>query len=374
MSFFDDDPPTRAVKPARPRRPAGGGAAVAGAPDPETARRRQLIGGAVLLLLLILLVVGINGCLDNRRETALKDYNREVAQLAERSQSVSSRLFQTLSGGASGEDLQVDVNQLRATAEESAEQARGLEVPEEMRPAQRNLELALNLRSDALAKIADALPSTASQEPQTAEQAVRRVAGEMRALLASDVVYEKRVRPLIGETLDGQGIGGQTIEPSRFLPTVAWLDPATVAERLGADAAAPGSTNARSGQPAPGLHGHGLQSVKVGDLTLQPGTDQVNRIPAASGLAFTVAFQNQGDNDEQDVTVTVTVTPRTGRAIVRRKRVALTRAKQEATATVPLDTPAPVGAPATISVTVEKVPGEENTDNNTQKYTALFTR
>jgi hypothetical protein len=375
VSFFDDDQPTRAARPARPRRAGGGGggARAAGAPDPDTARRRQLVGGAVLVVGLVLLVFLVNGCLDARRENALKTYNREVAGLADGSGRVSAQLFEALNGGASGEDLQVAVNQLRQTAEDEVGRAQDLDVPGGMEPAQRNLELVLNLRAGALAAMADVLPSTASQEPQTAEDAVRRVAGEMRTLLASDVVYAKRVQPLIAQTLEDDGVGGQTIEPSRFLPTVAWLDPDTVAGRLGADAAAPGSSNAQAGQPAPGLHGHGLQSVTVGDLTLQPG-GQINRIPAGADLAFDVTFQNQGENDEQDVTVTVSVQPRTGKAIVRRKRVQLTRAGEEASTSVGLGSAPPVGAPATVKVAVEKVPGEENTDNNTQSYVALFTR
>ena len=65
-------------------------------------------------------------------------------------------------------------------------------------------------------------------------------------------------------------------------------------------------------QVAPGRHGHGLVSVSVGDTTLQP-PPTTNRIPASSGLAFTVRFTNQGDNEETDVRVRVRVRPQTGR-------------------------------------------------------------
>lgn len=374
MSFFDEgDPPTRqSPRPARPRRPAPAraGARPGGAPDPQTARQRQLVAGAIGVVVLILLVFGVRGCLNTRTENALKDYNREVTAIVESSGQVSQQLFEALNGGASGEDLQVTVNQVRLVAEEDVKRAENLDVPGDMRAAQRNLELALNLREGAIAEIAALIPDANSNTPATADRAVRRIAGEMQALLASDVVYSQRVQPLIAEALADKDIGGQNIPSSRFLQSIAWLEPDTVADRLGAEAA--DTTTTRNRQPTPGLHGHGLTSVAVGNLTLQPG-EVNNRIPAGSNITFTVTFQNQGENEEQNVPVTVTIEG-SGKPITRRKRVPITRAGQSATASIPLSATPPVGEPVTIEVVVGKVPGEQKTDNNRQSYTALFTR
>ena len=374
MSFFDEgDPPTRqSPRPARPRRPAPAraGAGAGGAPDPATARQRQVVAAAIGVVVLILMVFGVRGCLETRTENALKDYNREVTAIVESSGQVSQQLFEALNGGASGEDLQVTVNQVRLVAEEDIDRAEGLDVPGEMKAAQRNLELVLNLREGAIAEIASLIPDANSNTPATADRAVRRVAGEMQALLASDVVYLKRVQPLIAEALSDEDIGGQNIPSSRFLQSIAWLEPDTVADRLGAEAADTSSGSSRT--PAPGTHGHGLTSVAVGELTLQPG-EVNNRIPAASNIAFTITFQNQGENQEQDVPVTITVEG-SGKPITRRKRVPLTRAGENATATIALATAPPIGEPVTIEVVVGKVPGEQKTDNNRQSYTALFTR
>ena len=93
------------------------------------------------------------------------------------------------------------------------------------------------------------------------------------------------------------------IQDSKFLPDLSWLQPSTVAERL--DAPAGSSTSGGDDENvAPGLHGHGLVSVAVGDTTLQPG-ETANRIPAGSDIAFTVTFANQGENEERNVNVQV---------------------------------------------------------------------
>jgi hypothetical protein len=187
----------------------------------------------------------------------------------------------------------------------------------------------------------------------------------MQAFLASDVVYKLRVAPLIKQTLDQKGITGQRIADSQFMTDISWLSPTTVADRLGTGAGAQSQT------PAPGLHGHGLTSVAVGDNTLQP-SPVVNRVPATSNVTFRVSFQNQGDNDERNVRVTVTVRG-AGKTITARKTVAQTKAGSPAQVDIPLGQAPPVGT-ATVEVVVAAVRGEQKTDNNRQRYTVIFTR
>ena len=100
----------------------------------------------------------------------------------------------------------------------------------------------------------------------------------MQAFVAADVVYTRRTAALIKQVLDDHDIGGQTIQASSFLPNLGWLDAPTVARRIHADAGR-GAGSAASTQPAaPGLHGHALLGVSVGDVTLQTGTNAANRI------------------------------------------------------------------------------------------------
>jgi hypothetical protein len=372
VSFFDEgDEPTR-VESRTPRPRRRGGAPreprpVRG-PDRRTLLVRQGIAVGVGLLLIILIVLGVKGCTDSAKENALKDYNRDVtAVVTDSDRDVGRAFFQLLNGGAQqASDLQVQVNELRLAADEDLNRAKAFDVPDEMVPAQRNLELTLSLRAEGLRKIAEALP-TALGRGQPAERAIESIAGEMQAFLASDVVYDTRVAPLIKQTLDEEGISGQRIADSQFMTDISWLSPETVANRLGAE------SGQQSTEVAPGTHGHGLSGVSVGDVTLQP-SPAVNRVPVSGGgVTFTVSFENQGENDERSVRVTVTL--RGGsRPITARRTVSQTTAGSPAEVEIPLGATPPIGQAVTAEVVVAAVRGEEKTDNNRQRYTIIFTR
>jgi len=328
------------------------------------------------VLVLFLLVFGVKGCLDSRQERALKDYNREVTAIVSSSnEQVSEPFFQLMSGGsASANELEQGINEYRVVADQDAKRARGLDVPDQMVDAQRNLELVLNLRAEALRKIADriaAAKADGADNRQSAETAVRQIAGQMSALLASDVVYSQRVAPLIKQALDAEDIRGQSIATSTFLPTVAWLDVDQVAGRLGAQRA--GGGRGASSAPAAGTHGHGLESTAVGTVTLQPG-GAVNRVQAGSTVSFTVKFANQGENDETDVRVVVRIKAPSAKTITQPKTVNQTKAKTSSTVTIPLTSTPSIGTPVTVEVEVRGVPGEKVLDNNKATYTVLFQR
>ena len=372
LSFFDEgDEPTRVrTRPARPRRPATGRRGPA-PPDRQTARTRQAVALGGLIVLIILIVLGINGCLSSRAKNALKDYNRNVTAVINDSDgSVGKPFFQLMSQGQrNSQDLQVQVNQLRLSAEEDVKRAKSFDVPGDMSAAQRNLELVLNLRQEGLRKIADLIPSALGRG-QTAENANKGIAAEMQTFLASDVVYTERVAPLIKDALDKNGIKGQEIAGSQFMRGgVAWLNPSYVGDRITGTA-----TGTTTGQPTPGLHGHGLLSTAVGATALQPeSTGAVNRVPASANLAFTIKFANQGDSDERQVKVSIRLTG-AGKNISQTKTIAQTKTKQTSTVNIPLGQTPPVGTGTTVTVAVAKVPGEENLTNNRSQYSVIFTR
>jgi hypothetical protein len=383
MSFFDEgEQPTRVSRPARPRRtsgPTGGarsmsggrGGGGSGASDPEV-RRRQLIAAGIGLLVLLVLIFGIRACASNAKDRALKDYNRDVTAIATSSNDqVAKPFFDLLDGGGEANELQVQVNQLRLEAEDEAGRAKALDPPDALRRAHGALLLALHLRAGALNKIADELPGAQSRgrgASAAAADSVRKIAGQMQALLASDVVYSQRVVPYIGQALSDAGVGGQRITPSRFLgDRLQWLDPDTVAQALDAPAGGSGDTNGGAAKPGP--HGHGLTSVRVGQAALQP-SPQNNRIPAGAGLAFTVQFANQGNSDESQVKVNL----RIGNAKPISKTLDVTKAGSPAEVSIPVANTPPIGTPVSVAVEIAKVRGEMKTDNNRQRYTVTFTR
>ena len=387
MSFFDDDEPIRAsrTRPARPRTPPGAGGSGGGGrpsgpggpgggsrrPDPATAHQRQLVLGGGALLVFILLVVLVSSCQSSRKERALKDYNRAVTELAADSDMVGKDFFTALDAASAGNDVEVRVNQLRLTADELAKRAQGLEPRDELVRAQGSLELVLNLRAQGLRKIADKLPGAlvdGRDNAQSVETALSQIAGQMQQFLASDVIYSQRTAPYIADALREAEIEPR-VKLSVFLPSLGWLDPNAIADRLGSQRAKGG--RGADPNPAPGLHGHSLTSVTVGGRTLQPG-EVPNRVPARPAPAFTVKFANGGDSDEREVVVTTSVSSGSGKPTSRKKTIAQTKSKSDASVTIPLGASPPAGA-ATLTITVSNVPGEEETANNKQTFTILFT-
>lgn len=332
---------------------------------------RRIAAAAIGLLVILLLVFGIKGCLNSRQEQALKDYNREVSTIVRDADANADAFYDALSsGGQASTDVQSEINQLRFRAQALTKQAEGIDVPDEMRPAHRNVLLALSLLQEAMGKVAEKLPAALSTDSATAVPAVRGIAGEIQAFDAANVVYNRRGAALIKQVLDDNEIGGQTIQNSSFVQNYGWLQPSTVARRINSQAGR-GAGDAGTSEPAPGLHGHGLLGVSVGDLTLQPG--QANRIPASSNVTFTVKVANQGDNPETDVRVRVRIRG-AGDPISVQKVIDQTMAKTETTVSIPLGQSPPIGEAVTLTVEVLPVNGEKNTSNNNASYPALFVR
>jgi hypothetical protein len=369
LSFFDeDDEPRRTPRPRRAR-PAGGGVATADSQTLLIRRGVALVGGILVLLLLLFFV---NSCRDRQRENALKDYNRQLSTIAtDSARQVGAPFFQLLEEGGGGQpqELQTDISSFRVTAEQQYEQAKRLDVPSEMRGAQQAALMALEWRRDGLDRIAQQIRLALGDESEQADDAIKDIAGQMAAFMASDVAWDTRVVPFITNALEQEEIGGQEISRSPFLASTEWVQPQKVAEVLDQQL----TSGDGGGEPTgPGLHGSGLDSTSYGETQLTPGT--TNRLTYEPGTGFTVNFTNQGENDEFDVKVTLRITREGGGAITTSETIPKVAAGEAATAELPLDDQPPLGTAVTIRVQVARVPGEQKMDNNTAEYPALFER
>jgi hypothetical protein len=342
--------------------------------DPQQLLVRRLVAAGVGLVVIIVLVLGIKGCLNSRQEQALKDYNRDVARLVQESDANTDDFFSALTaGGTSPTDVQAQISQLRLHAKAQTSQAKGLSTPDDMKASQRNLLLTLGLIEESMGKVAQKMLPALSTDATTAEPAVLAITGEMQSFVAADVLYTRRVAALIKQVLDDHGIGGQTVQASSFLPNLGWLDPATVARRIHADAGRGAGATASTQPATPGLHGHGLLGVSVGAVTLATGTNAANRIAAGSNVTFNVKIANQGENPEQNVAVKVTIRGG-GKTITAQNLVDQTTAGATVDVPVALGQAPPIGVGVKITVEVRKVNGETNTSNNKAEYPAIFTR
>ena len=369
LSFFDeDDEPRRTSRPRRAS-PAGGGVATADSQTLLIRRAIALVAGVIVLLALFFLV---KSCRDSQRENALKDYNRQLSTIAtDSARQVSAPFFQLLSegGGSLPQDLQTQISGYRVQADQQYEQARRLDVPNEMSGAQESALMALEWRRDGLDRIAQQIRPALGDESEQADEAIKDIAGQMAVFMASDVAWKTRVIPFITNALEEQEIGGQEISNSPFLPSEEWLHAQKIAEVLDQQLTSGGD----GGEPTgPGLHGSGLESTNYGDVTLQPGV--TNRLTYEPGTGFVVSFTNQGENDEFDVKVTLRIAREGGDPVTTSTTVPKVAAGETATAELPLDDQPPLDTAVTIRVNVAAVPGEEKTDNNRSEYPALFSR
>jgi hypothetical protein len=329
--------------------------------------RRSLAAGAGLLVL-ILLVFGVRGCLDSRKDAAINDWVRDVDALMKESNGESDALFEQLDGGGGGTDVEVEnaLNSFRIQSAQLVDRASGLDHPGDLDSAQSQLVETLTFRAEGIAQIADALPSALTDGDQ-AEGAAKKIADAMQLFLTSDQIYVKRVLPDINEVLKDAGLS-QSLAESTFLPDLAWLDPAEVADRLGGIASGGGASD---GEAAPGLHGNGLGAVTLGGQTLTPGGS--TSVTASSDLSFDVQVLNQGENTETDVKVTATVGSG-GDEITAEGVIDTIAAGESQTVSIPLKGTPPTGQAVPIKIEVELVPGEdESVGNNVADFSAIFT-
>jgi hypothetical protein len=365
VSFFDDaDEPRTEPTAQRRRRAAGGGRRPPS--EEQTIRARRAVALVVVLILVILIVIGVHSCQISSRNSALRDYNNNVSTLITESDQTGQQLFDGLSNTSGSGGAVALQSKIAAAANRAAtllNQAKNLSVPDEVKGAQQNLVLALQMRSDGISHIANLIQPALSNS--TSKDAISNIAHEMALFYASDVLYKDYTLPLIAGALKSAGISvsgpnAQSFNGGQFLPDVQWLMPSFVANRLHVSIATPG------GKPTPGLHGHSLDSVSVNATTLQTGS--TNTIPASPPPTFTLHFTNGGTNTENNVVCRVTVN-NTG--ISGKTTAPQTTPGEHATCQVTLSASPPAGN-YTVTAMIGKVPGEKNVANNTMTFPVTF--
>jgi hypothetical protein len=372
LSFFDDadepQPATRAMPRTAPRGRRTSGPGRRPPSDQQSIQVRRAIAVVALLIVVLLVALGVHSCQVSARNSSLKDYSNNVSSLIQESNQTGSQLFQQLSSGGGSSNtttLQNNINQLRVNADAQLGRAKGLDVPDEVKPAQTDLLIVLQMRRDGFATIAQQIQPALGTS--TNKDAISSIAAQTATFYASDVLYKRYTAPAIASALHAAGIAvgapnGVSIAGGQFVPSLQWLSPSFIATEL--HVSLPGSTT--TGKLAPGLHGHSLDSVSVAGTTLQTGSP--NSIPATPAPAFTLNFTNSGTNNESNVVCRVAVsgTNDSGQTVV-----PTTTAGQHATCKVTLSSPPPKGT-STVKATIGAVPGEKNLFNNSQSFPVTF--
>jgi len=316
---------------------------------------------AAALGLLILVALGVHSCQLSQRNSALKNYNGNVASLIRSSDATGHQLFTALSsaqasGGATG--LQSQINQTALSAENQLRHSHTLDVPDEAKSAQQNLVLTLQMRRDGITNIAQQIQPALGTS--TRNDAVGAIAVQTARFYASDVVYKGYTLPLIVAALHDAGIAvggssGEAIEAGQFLPDIQWLTPSYIASQLHV-----------SGGDPPGAGGHSLDSVSVNGTALDSGS--TNTLPANPPPTFTFKVTNTGQSQEQNVVCKVTVA---GSGISAQTTIPQTAPGQQSSCQVTLSSAPPAGSD-TVTATVQPVSGEQRTSDNSLSFPVTF--
>jgi hypothetical protein len=326
-------------------------------------RRTVALGGAILLI--VLLVLGLNSCLDSRKDRAFRDYASDVRAIVRGSNDISESFFDLLSSPSRADalDVQTQVNAQRADAEQLVQRARDTDHPGELDGAHGWLVEALQFRADAIEAIAAQLPEALGDQRGSSD-AVNAIAGQMQALLASDVIYLQRTIPGLLSAYDERGIE-ERFPTDRFLPDLGWLDPDTVQTRLGRISGEDSQT------ATPGLHGTGSQTATVRPADVELTESGVNRVPSSDQLTIDVTVQNQGESEETDLGVSVSIT--NGERINVDQTIPRIAAGESETVSIPIQQAPSTEAVSTVTVAVDPVPGEGTRENNRIQYQVAFT-
>jgi hypothetical protein len=328
-------------------------------PERQQIILRRAAALALGLVVLILIVLGVKGCLNARKHRALSDYARNVTQILEESERTSKGFFGKLAdpGELSVTEFVAEVNAERSAMDSQVSRVDGLDPPGDMGHAQTALELTYDLRGGAMTEIADQI-STALGDVGS-EKATTAIADQMEKLLASDVVYQSIVRHEIDRVLEDNGIEGDDVPESVFLPEgTKWLDETTVSSALS-------GVSGATGAATPGVHGLGLLGTAVNGTELVADSTTAVAVEGETP-EVEVEVQNQGESTENGVTVSVSVS---GSGTLD-QTISSIGAGETQSVTIPL-VPAPTGK-AALEVEVHSVPGEQVTSNNEAGYTVEF--
>ncbi len=358
---FFEEPDTRETAEERPRR----GPRPPVRPPTGLTPLLRLIGLiSFAILIVLLLVLWVNGCREDKRKDAYRNYVQKVQDYGQQSQRLG-RSFNTLltTRGTKESVVESELSGLARQQEQIASAARGLDPPGRLRNEDAHMLDSLDLRTNGLRGMTDAFRSTASSK--NANQAGAELAVQMQRLIASDVIWADLFKEPTKSELQRLGVTGVNVPDSIFL---ANPDIATTAsmkslwQRI--HGAAAGGTNCSP-------RGTGLVSTKALPSGKELSESSLNTIPLSPDLVFTVTVKNSGCAQEVGLRVTLTI-QQSPKPIKSRKTIPLIDpGNEESVSFSGLGLP-PLDQKTSLTVEVDPVPGETNRTNNSANYPVQF--
>ena len=359
FDFFDESPTVEGERegapPRRrrkmPTRPPGG-------PSPSFMRLALLIAGAILLAVVLVLVV--NNCRGNQKKAKYQDYMESVNGPASESAQIGKQLNDTLTTpGIKLAELRSRLDGLREQQAQVVANASDLDAPGPLREEQQSLVEAMQFRVNGLTGLAAAFGAV--QGTPSISVSGNRLAVQAQRLIASDVVYQDLFQQGAVGVMNKEGVRGVPVPDSVFVSNPDFGSPTfwkQTVDRL--------TQSPQSG----GLHGNQITSVVAQPGNQRLSTSEDNTIQVTDNLSFQVNVKNSGDSQETQVVVTLTIQQQ---PVIKKEQKIGVISPGETKTVIFSDLPPPTfGAPVKLKVSVDPVPGESNTANNTYEYPVIF--
>ncbi len=365
FEFFEEEPATqeaverpriirRPQRPPAPPRPPGG-----------ITPLLRLIGLiAVAILIIVLLVFWVQSCRGSSKRSSFETYMTKVSDIASSSSAIGKSFSQLLTQvGVDEQQLESKVNGYAQRQQQLVASAQSISPPGQLRDEHQAVVEALQFRVSGLRGLESAFRRTI--DFTSADEAATLLAAQTQRLLTSDIIWDDLFKTPAVEVLKSEGVTGVSVPSSKFLISPDFASSAamkSIWERL------QGASN--GGTPS-GVHGTGIEMVKVLPSGQQLDQNTETTITVTQDLAFEVTVKDTGDSEEVQVEVELTI-QRTPSPIKKVATVDLISPGETKTV-VFRDLGSPPFDKTTVKVDVKPVPGEENTSNNSYEYPVIFT-
>lgn len=318
---------------------------------------------AFAILVAVLLVVWAQGCANDRKQDTYADYTTEVGEVGMNSVRIGRNLAALITTpGLQEAELETKLGGLVSQQQQGIARAEALDVPGPLRPAHEKAIEALQFRASGMQGLLDAFRATATSKDAGA--AGQQLAAQATRLEASDVVWADLFRAPAQQTMLDEGVTGLAAPASVFVENPDLYSSRSMSSiwmRI---------HGASTGGTPTGLHGTGLSSVTVQPAGTQLTTEEETTIIVSTELAFDVAVTNTGDFQEVGVQVKLTI-PAQPQPLEKTAKIDVIDQGETKTVTF-RDIGEPPFDKTTVQISVEPVPGEENTGNNSAEYPVIF--
>lgn len=337
--------------------------------------------------ILVLVVAGyflVQRCQRDREVSSYSSYVAKSNEVAKASGTVGSEFSAAiLTAGQTPDGLNEAITRMIQAQQQAARNATELSGPDGMAPYQPFLVQSMQYRVSGLQGMQKALTSGFGAAGTTGEVPLEQaaaVAATFQRLIASDVVYTDSFQEPAKQVLAQRSIN-TNVDNSQFVDPklIEFAAPQRMQSILNALLGGVPVDNGDGTTPTDGgttgaLHGTTLISTTFAPGGIQIDPAIVNEVDSANNMSLAVTVKNSGDATEVSVKVNITLRAK-GMDDRTLPTGEITTLDPGAEGTVEI----PFGLSdivfddvVTAKVTVEKVPGEQNVDNNIGVYKIQF--